>query len=80
MINETDIEAFSDNHAAAEKFCERANRGLPPDRWATTEGLRRIAKAYETLWYHFIALGEDAEKLRRVEFQKGVDAMKMHGE
>ena len=80
MINADDIRDFSTNHAAADKFVERAARGLPPDRWATTDAMHKVAKAYETLWYLFIAAGEEAEALRRAEFQKGVDAMKMAGE
>jgi len=73
MISKDDMEAF----AVAEKFCERAARGLPPDRWATTNDLRKIARAYETLYA--IAWGI-ASAAGKQEYLRGINSMRMDGE
>ena len=77
MINETDIEAMKpDDFDALEtglKFCERRRRGIPPDRWATTEELNRVAIALE-----MAICGWAGEARARYEGQ--LSSMRMVGE
>lgn len=53
MITAQDIEAFADENGAAmamaAKFARRAQRGLPPDRWATTHEMHQVAHGIAAL-------------------------------
>jgi hypothetical protein len=48
MISRDDIDAFAEDNAeafaAAAKFAERQERGLPPDRWASAQFQHQVAK------------------------------------
>jgi hypothetical protein len=48
MIGAPDIDAFAAENAdalkAAAKFAEREARGIPPDRWASADFQRLVAK------------------------------------
>lgn len=80
MINQDDIEAFTDNHTAADDFCRRADKGLPPDRWATTNDMHKVAKAYETLWYLWISEMEKNAQLQKQAYEAGLRSIRMEGE
>jgi len=51
MINATDTEAMQPADIEAlevgAEFCRRRRKGLPPDRWATTEDMHKVARALE---------------------------------
>lgn len=74
MIDPVD---FADDLAELDKFCERRSRGIPPDRWTTTEGLHKVARAAQTLYAIAYASAEAAVK---AEYRRGLEAMKMEGE
>ena len=48
MISAEDIDAFRDQNAealaACESFLRRCRKGIPPDRWATTQGMALVAR------------------------------------
>ena len=50
MINETDIDAFSDDIKEVGEFVRRAKKGLPEDRWYDgVTGAKRLALACDGL-------------------------------
>lgn len=73
MITKDDIEAFR----VAEKFCERAERGLPPDRWATTAEMHKVARAYQALYA--LAWGI-AKASAEQEYKRGLESIRMENE
>lgn len=74
MIDLTD---FQDDLAELNKFCERRDRGIPPDRWTTTEGLHKVARAAQTL---YAIAYFSAESCANETYKRGLEAMKMDGE
>ena len=47
MINETDIDAFSDDIKEVGEFVRRAKKGLPEDRWYDgVTGAKRLATGF----------------------------------
>lgn len=46
MINETDIEAFADDMAVADRIVERATRGVPNERHIMADEVLPFIRAY----------------------------------
>jgi len=73
VISVEDIDAFlTDNAealAACESFLRRCRKGVPPDRWATTQGMASVARgiaAYQQIIaWQTEALVELAEAIER---------------
>ena len=73
MISGEDIDAFRDQNAealaACESFLRRCRKGIPPDRWATTQGMalvaRGIAAYQQIIAWQTDALVELAEAIER---------------
>jgi hypothetical protein len=71
--NESDLEALK----FADKFCERAARGIPPDRWATTREMHKVVRAITILYA--MAFSSCTESVQ-AEYEAGLRSMRMDGE
>ena len=73
MINIDDI-------AAANAFVRQARRGVPPDRWASTEQLHKVAAGIAA--YHLLTqtLTDVVEQLRDQLAAQGEASMAIHTE
>lgn len=71
--NTSDIEALQ----FADKFCERASRGIPPDRWATTREMHKVARAIQILYaMAYVSCADTA----RAQYEAGLRSMRLDGE
>lgn len=79
-----DLSDFREEHQAAldaaSEFRKRAERGLPPDRWADgTAGQRRVAHGIAIMEWIMEAQADAILALMDEKRQSGIDAMEMHG-
>ncbi len=79
MISSEDIEAFQEQSApafeAGAAFVRRKRRGIPPDRWATTEGLRLVAECIERQWVIITMLSDAAAAMSEDAARRADEAM-----
>ena len=73
ILSPDDIEALR----TADKFCERAERGLPPDRWATTQDMHKIARAITVLYAMAWA---NCSAAAQAQYEAGLRSIRMEGE
>lgn len=73
MLSQDDIDALH----VADKFCERASRGIPPDRWATTRDMPKVARAITVL---YALAWSTCTAAAKAEYEAGLRSMQMDGE
>jgi hypothetical protein len=66
--------------AEADHFCKARAKGIPEDRWTTTEGQHKVARFIEMQNALVWLFAKENERLTRECYEKGLEAMKMAGE
>lgn len=72
MLTEEQISHWENNLKLADKIIRRRKRGIPIDRWATTEEMDRFVATYElvlTSWLSLFAI-HDTETARSTSTSK----------
>jgi hypothetical protein len=65
---------------AAAKFRKRAEKGIPPDRWADgTAGQRLVAQGIAIMEGLLETQADVIRAMIEADRQRGIDAMEMHG-
>lgn len=79
-----DLSDWQEEYAAALKegdhYCKARAKGIPEDRWTTTEGQHKIARLIEMQTAILYAQAHEILRLQEAEVQRGLEAMKMEGE
>lgn len=84
MISAADIEAFretfGDDLAAASKFAQRKRKGIPADRFASTEMLHSVARGIDAMQQILAIQSEFIVALTDEKRQQGADSMSLHSD
>ena len=78
--NESVEESYEDRaFKVAEKVCARKKRGLPVDRWASTEEMKLFVEAFVILDNFVDYLSNELKNARNLEIKKGMESMSLGG-
>lgn len=81
MLTADDLDAFeADNEkafTAAREFVKRAESGLPPDRWASSEMMLEVAKGINAQFQIMAMQTEAIEEMLAETAERQQDAMSM---
>jgi hypothetical protein len=75
MITATEINEWEDNFKLADKVIERKKRGIPADRWATTNELHTFVDTCAVAIDCITVLLEENDRLKKQIHKIGLDAM-----
>ena len=76
--NESVEESYEDRvFKVAEKVCARKKRGIPVDRWASTEEKKLFVEAFIILDHFVDYLSNELKNARSMEVKKGMESMSL---
>lgn len=75
MLTANEIQQWEDVIKTADKAVERKHRGLPVDRWCTTNEMHALVDAYAVMADACVELMEQNERLIAEIHRIGYDAM-----
>ena len=76
--NENVEESYEDrDFKVAEKVCARKKRGIPVDRWASTEEMKLFVEAFIILDHFVDYLSNELKNARSMEVKKGMESMSL---
>lgn len=76
--NEKNEDSYEDRvFEVAEKVCARKKRGIPVDRWASTEEMKLFVEAFVILSNFVDYLSNELENARSLEVKKGMESMSL---
>ena len=76
--NESVEDSYEDRvFKVAEKVCARKKRGIPVDRWASTEEMKLFVEAFIILDHFVDYLSNELKNARSMEVKKGMESMSL---
>jgi len=77
MITATELGEWEDNFQLADKIIARKRRGIPVDRWATTDEMRIFVDTCAIALDCVTVLLDENDRLKDEMHKKGIDAMSL---